>query len=179
VANFADIQTISLVTGTYTLMVTTTRVKAPSIRASKISYKSPTIHPLGRFVTEEAVAMMFSIQLEQIQRVDCYRYMVYVYADHISKFVSYADFPPPPVVGANFSQVFWRWRRRWRKRWNRKHAPEWWQNFYIDQIQQSFSDRDLLEWWKVLILIESALSDEAWQQITQTIQVTNSFLKSM
>ncbi|MBF2064635.1 MAG: hypothetical protein IGS39_09480 [Calothrix sp. C42_A2020_038] len=159
-------------------MLTITRVATPVIRASKIAYKSPYMHPLARFVTEEAVAIMFGIQIEQIQRVDCYCYMVYVHANHISKFVSYADFPPPPVVGANYSQVFWRWRRRWRKRWNRKFAPDWWQNFYINQIQQSFCDDDLLDWWKVLILIKSALSDEAWQKITQAFQNTKGSLKS-
>ncbi|OKH51406.1 hypothetical protein NIES2101_18695 [Calothrix sp. HK-06] len=160
-------------------MVTTIRVAAPSIRVSKIAYKSPFIHPLARFVTEEAIAMMFNIQIEEIKRIDCYCYVAYVHGANISRFISYADFPPPPVVGANFSQVFWRWRRRWKKRWNSKYAPDWWQNYYIDQIQQSNSSEYLLEWWKMLLLIKSALSAEAWLKITQTIQANKAFLKSL
>lgn len=159
-------------------MRSTTRVQAPPIRASKISYKSPFVHPLARFVTEEAVAMMFGITIEQIERVECCCYVVYVHAQNVSKFVSYADFPPPPVVGTQFSQVFWRWRRRWKRRWNSKFAPEWWQQFYIEQIQQTLSENDLIEWWKMLILIKSALSDGAWQQITQKIDDVKNFVKS-
>ncbi|NJL62283.1 MAG: hypothetical protein HC903_11155 [Methylacidiphilales bacterium] len=159
-------------------MPATTWVKAPSIRSSKISYKSPLLHPLARFVTEEAVALMYGIDIEQIKRIDCYRHVVYIHATNLSRFVSYADFPPPPSVGTEFSQVFWRWRRRWRKRWNSRYAPEWWQNFYIEQIQKTFSDDDFIEWCKVLILIKSALSDDAWQQITQTIDKVNIFAKS-
>jgi hypothetical protein len=159
-------------------MIATTRVKAPaipvSIRSSKITYKSPFLHPLARFVTEEAVSIMFSIDIDQIKRIDCYSHVVYVHATNISRFVSYADFPPPSSVGTQFSQVFWRWKRRW----NSRYAPEWWQNFYIQQIQKSFSDDDFIEWRKVLILIKSALSDDAWQQITQTIESVKVFVKS-
>ncbi|BAZ42860.1 hypothetical protein NIES4101_88300 [Calothrix sp. NIES-4101] len=158
-------------------MLLTTGVKAPSIRASKINYKSPFLHPLARFVTEEAVAIMFGIEIDQIERIDCYSYMVYIHATNVSRFVSYADFPPPPSTGTQFSQVFWRWRRRWRRRWNSKYAPEWWQNFYIEQIQKTFSDDDFLEWCKVLILIKSALSDDAWHLITQTIDNVKGFVK--
>ncbi len=163
-------------------MPATTGVKSPSIRASisssKISYKSPFLHPLARFVSEEAVSIMFGIDIGQIKRIDCYSHVVYVHATNLSRFVSYADFPPPPSVGTQFSHVFWRWRRRWRKRWNSGYAPEWWQNFYIQQMQKTFSDDDFIEWFKVLILIKSALSDDAWQQITQSIDKVNIFVKS-
>ncbi|PAX59956.1 hypothetical protein [Brunnivagina elsteri] len=158
-------------------MPATTGVKAPSIRSSKITYKSPLLHPLGRFVTEEAVAIMFGIDIDQIKRIDCYSHVVYVHANNVSRFVSYADFPPPSSVGTQFSQVFWRWLRRWRKHSSSKHAPEWWQNFYIQQIEKSFTDDDFIELRKVLTLIKSALSDDAWQQITQTIENVNIFVK--
>jgi hypothetical protein len=150
-------------------MFLTAKVKAPAIRASKISHKSPILHPMARFVTEEAVAVMFGISIDQIERIDCYRYMVYVHAANISRFVSYADFPPPQTVDSLDSYTFYCWRKRWRRRWNSRFAPLWWERYYIDQMQQSFSDSDLINWRKVIILIKSALSESAWQQITQTI----------
>jgi hypothetical protein len=163
-------------------MLSTTGVKTPaipaSIRSSKISYKSPVLHPLARCVTEEAVSIIFGIDIDQIKRIDCYRHVVYVHATNISRFVSYADFPPSSSVGTQFPQVFWRWKRRWQRHGNSRYAPEWWQNFYIQQIQKSFSDDDFNEWRKVLILIESAFSDSAWQQITQTIDNVNVFVKN-
>jgi hypothetical protein len=163
-------------------MLTITRVEAPAIRppirSSKITYKSPFLHSLARFVTEEAVSIMFGIDMEDIKRIDCYSHVVYVHANNVSRFVSYADFPPPPSVGTQFSQVFWRWRKRWRQHSSSRYAPEWWQSFYIQQIQKSFSNDDFIEWCKVLILIKSALSDNAWQQITQTIDNVNVSVKS-
>jgi hypothetical protein len=149
-------------------MFVTVKVKAPVIRASKINHKSPILHPMANFVTEEAVAMMFGISIDQIQRIDCYRYMVYVHGANVSRFVSYADFPPPQTVDSLDSYTFYCWRKRWRRRWNSCFAPDWWGTYYINQMQQSFSDADLIKWCKVIILIKSALSPSVWQQITQT-----------
>lgn len=150
-------------------MFLTAKVKAPAISASKINHKSPILHPMAGFVTEEAVALMFGISIDQIERIDCYCYMVYVHAANISRFVSYADFPPLQTVDTVDSYTFYRWRKRWRKCRNSRFAPDWWQQYYIDRMQQSFSDRDLIKWRKVIILIRSALSDNAWRHITQTI----------
>ncbi len=80
-------------------MLTSLKPKTLIIRESKIIHKSPIINPLARFVTEKAVCLMFNIKLEDIYDLRCWRYIVYVHAKGLSKFVSYADFPP--IVGVN------------------------------------------------------------------------------
>ena len=75
-------------------MVSTPKPNMPVIRASKINHKSAILHPLVRFVTEETVALLLNLELEEIYRIDCWRHVVYVHGKGVSKFVSYADFPP-------------------------------------------------------------------------------------
>jgi hypothetical protein len=147
-------------------MLATSKTKKPVIRQSKIIHKSPIQHPLTRFVTEEAVAVMFNISVEQIERIECCCHMVYVHGTGVSRFVSYADFPPPIAVTPPNAPDFVRWRKRWRKRWNSRYAPDLWQRFYIYQFQQALDVNELLEWWQVANLIKSVLSLEALQQIT-------------
>ena len=90
-------------------MISETPTKSRTIAESKIIHKSPILHPLARFVTEETVALLFNIAVDEIYRIECCRYMVYVHAKGISRFVSYADFPP--IVGVNTIalQDFGRW----------------------------------------------------------------------
>jgi hypothetical protein len=147
-------------------MLAISRAEKSTIRESKIIHKSPIPHPLARFVTEEAVAVMFNVTVEQIERVECCGYMVYVHATGVSRFVSYADFPPPVAVVPPNSQVFWRWRKRWRKRWNSRYAPDFWQKFYIYQFQQAGTMPELIEWVQVVNLLRTVLSEEVWQKIS-------------
>jgi hypothetical protein len=147
-------------------MLATPKTKTPVIRQSKIIHKSPILHPLARFVTEEAVAVMFNISVEQIERIECCRYMVYVHGTGVSRFVSYADFPPTVKVASANSQDFVRWRKRWQKRWNSRYAPELWQKFYIYQFQQSLDVNELSEWWQVTSTVKTVLSVDSLQQIT-------------
>lgn len=87
-------------------MIAASSLEASPITASKIIHKSPVLHPLARFVTEETIALLFEIKPEEIYRIECCRYVVYVYAKGISRFVSYADFPPILNVASPTSQDF-------------------------------------------------------------------------
>ncbi|MGL4499588.1 MAG: hypothetical protein ACRC78_19345 [Planktothrix sp.] len=60
-------------------MIATLTANAPVITESKIIHKSSILHPLARFVTEQTVALMFNLQLEQIYQIQCWRYVVYVH----------------------------------------------------------------------------------------------------
>ena len=55
---------------------------------------------------------MFNIQPEDIYVVECWRYIVYVHAKGVSKFVSYADFPPIVGVTPPSKVDIIKWRRR-------------------------------------------------------------------
>jgi hypothetical protein len=96
-------------------MIATITQNAPVITESKIIHKSAIVHPLARFVTEQTVALMFNIQIEQIYQIQCWRYVVYVHGHGISKFVSYADFPAILEVEPPKAEDFVRWRKRWYK----------------------------------------------------------------
>ena len=90
-------------------MIASSQLKSSTLTCSKILHKSPILHPLARFVTEETVALLFNIAVDEIYRIECCRYMVYVHAKSISRFVSYADFPPIVGVNAIALQDFGRW----------------------------------------------------------------------
>jgi hypothetical protein len=125
------------------------------------------VHPLARFVTEDAVALMFNITIEQIDVIECWRHIVYVHAKGVSRFVSYADFPPILVVAPPNSQDFLRWRKRWRKRWDSKNAPDLWNKFYIHQFQCAISLNNLFDWGKIVSFVKSVLSAEALQKLRE------------
>ncbi|MFW6357602.1 MAG: hypothetical protein ACOC0N_00080 [Chroococcales cyanobacterium] len=103
-------------------------------KKSKIYHKSSVRHDLARFVTEEAVALMFNLTPEQIYRVECWQHIVYVYGKGISRFVSYADFPPIINVELPCDKDILRWRKRWRNQYKSKQAPRFWQQFYTRQF---------------------------------------------
>lgn len=146
-------------------MVSTPSAKKPVITQSKINHKSPVLHPLVRFVTEETVALLFDLQPDEIYRIDCWRHVVYVHAKGVSKFVSYADFPPQIGVETPTNQDFVRWRKRWRKRWEVSLAPKFWTKFYTYQFKQAATESKLLAWGKLVAIIKSVISDTALQQM--------------
>jgi hypothetical protein len=148
-----------------TFMVSTPKAKTLDIRASKINQKSPVLHPLARFVTEETVALLFNLEPDEIYRIDCWQYVVYVHGKGVSKFVSYADFPP--ILGAESptNADFVRWRKRWKNRWTINHAPQFWTNFYTHQFKHASTESDLLVWGKLVATIKSALSVTAVQRL--------------
>ncbi|MGL5058860.1 MAG: hypothetical protein ACRC62_02675, partial [Microcoleus sp.] len=94
-------------------MIAAFQPKSSTFACSKILHKSSVLHPLARFVTEETVALMFNIAVDDIYRIECCRYMVYVHAKSISRFVSYADFPPILEAESPKLQDFGRWYKRW------------------------------------------------------------------
>lgn len=132
-----------------------------NIRESKIIHKSATVHHLARFVTEETVALLFKIAPEQISRIECWQYVVYVNGVGVSCFVSYADFPAILAVDAPKAQDFVRWRKRWRS----KFAPQFWTEFYTHQFQYTLSVPELFEWGKLVGLVKSALSEAVLQKL--------------
>ena len=148
-------------------MVSTPNAKKPVITQSKINHKSPVLHQLVRFVTEETVALLFNLQPDEIYRIDCWRHVVYVHGKGVSKFVSYADFPPQIGVETPTNQDFGRWRKRWRNRWKLSLAPKFWTKFYTDQFSHASTESHLLAWGQLVAVIKSALSATAVQQLRE------------
>lgn len=149
------------------------------IRESKIVHKSSKIHPLTRFVTEEAVCLKFNIKFEDIYVVECWRYIVYVHAKGVSKFVSYADFPPIIGVAPPTASEMAKWRRRWLKQHsfaNRKQAPKWWKQFFVIQFNQSICERFLYNWGKLINLIKFAFNEETLQDLRNSYRQNRELL---
>ncbi|MEC4815625.1 MAG: hypothetical protein SAK29_20460 [Scytonema sp. PMC 1069.18] len=141
------------------------------IRESKIVHKSPILHPLARFVTEEAVCLMFNIKLEDIYVVQCWRYVVYVHAKGLSKFVSYADFPPILGVQPPTPAEFLKWRKRWRKNSDptqRQQAPKWWAKFFINEFSLALSESVLWCWGNLLYSIKFAFSETTLRELGES-----------
>ncbi|BAU05460.1 hypothetical protein NIES592_17530 [Fischerella major NIES-592] len=146
--------------------------KAIVIRESKIVHKSLTINPLARFVTEEAVCLMFNLKPESIYVIECWRYMVYVHAKGVSKFVSYADFPPIVGVRPPTQAERAKWRRRWRKQLNpeyRKQAPKWWTEFFAEEFWQAPGEPALQSWRDLLESIKFAFNEESLQKLRKEL----------
>ena len=149
-------------------MVSLLKPRKLVIRQSKIYYKSSEIHPLARFVTEEAVCLKFKIKFEDIYLVECWQYIVYVHGKGLSKFVSYADFPPVIGVAPPTTSEATIWRRRWIKKHSfiySKQAPVWWGRFFAIQFKQAFSDKVLYGRGKLINLIRFAFNEEILQQL--------------
>ncbi|MEM7726237.1 MAG: hypothetical protein AAF208_07670 [Cyanobacteria bacterium P01_A01_bin.45] len=121
-------------------MLSSLKLKKTLPKESKIVHKSKTVHRLARFMTEEAVCLMFGIEWEDIHRIECWQYIVYVHAKGVSKFVSYADFPP--ILGVTLPNKIdcIKWRRRfahYSKSIYNKKAPQWWEQFYTEELHNT------------------------------------------
>jgi hypothetical protein len=152
-------------------MVSSLQLKALVIRASKIVHKSSTPHSLARFVTEEAICLIFRIGFEDIYVVECWRYVVYVHAKGVSKFVSYADFPPILGVAPPTATDFIKWRKRWRQQNDyayKKQAPEWWAEFFAVEFWQALSESVLYSWGKLVGLITFAFHEDTLQELRKS-----------
>lgn len=148
-------------------MIPEIQQKAPLITSSKIRHLSFRLHPLARFVTEETVALMFNLKPEDIYRIECWQHIVYVYGKGVSRFVSYADFPPIKGVTPPTQIEMQRWRKRWYKSHKSHTAPSFWTEFYTLQFQQASSVAKLLEWGQVVASITFGLSSLALQQLRE------------
>jgi len=142
-------------------MISETPAKSRTIAESRIIHKSPILHPLARFVTEETVALLFNISADEIYRIECCRYMVYVHAKGISRFVSYADFPPILAVKPIAPQDFGRWYKRWKS----KQAPAFWTKFYTHNFKATVSVDGLFEWGKLVATVKLVISASGLQQL--------------
>jgi hypothetical protein len=142
-------------------MISETQSRYSAIGESKIIHKSSVLNPRSRFVTEETVALLLNISPEQIYRIECCHCMVYVHAQGISRFVSYADFPPILAVNPPASQDF----AGWYKRWNAQQAPKFWTQFYTYNFKNAVSVDSLLEWGKLVGTIKSVIALSALQQL--------------
>jgi hypothetical protein len=142
-------------------MIASSQLKSSTLTCSKILHKSPILHPLARFVTEETVALLFNISADEIFRIECCRYMVYVHAKGISRFVSYADFPPILQVKPIAPQDFGRWYKRWKS----KQAPAFWTKFYTHKFKKAVSVDSLLQWGQLVATVKSVISAAALQQL--------------
>jgi len=109
---------------------------------------------LLRFVTVETVAFLFNIEIEQIYRVECWQHVVYVHAKGVSRFVSYADFPP--VIGKQKpdNAEIKRWRKRWHNKSKKTIAPEFWIKFYTKKFTEAKSIYKLREWGELIAVFK-------------------------
>lgn len=137
------------------------------------SAESKSKHPLSRFVTAEAIALLLNLETEDIYRIDCWRYVIHVVGKGVSTFVSYADLPPILGVESPTERDFVRWRKRWRK--NNQQAPKFWLDFYKQKFKQAVSVGELYAWGTIVGVIKSALSPVNLQQLRiMYIEVKNS-----
>jgi hypothetical protein len=126
-------------------------------------------------VIEETVALLFNLKPDEIDRIDCWRHVVYVHGRGVSKFVSYADFPPIVTVEQPTYQDFSRWRKRWRNRWTSQQAPEFWTKFYQYQFNQADTERSLLAWGKLVAAVKTLFSAFALEQLREAYKQENYF----
>lgn len=122
------------------------------------------IHPLARFVTKEAIALLLNLKLEEIYRIDCWRYVIHIVGKGVSTFISYADLPPILGVEIPAKRDFACWRKRWKKN-EKKQAPDFWLEFYQQKFQQAFSVTELHTWGQLVSVIKVALSSAAVQAL--------------
>jgi len=142
-------------------MIYESQSRSSAIAASKIIHKSSVVNPRSRFVTEETVALLFNISPEQIYRIECCHNMVYVHAKGLSRFVSYADFPPIVEVNPATSSDY----LGWYKRWKRTQAPAFWTKFYTYNFKEAVSVDSLFQWGVLVGTVKSVISATALQQL--------------
>ena len=129
-----------------------------------IKQESKDIHPLARFVTVEAVALLLRIEANSIKEIRLWGHMILVVANNLSRFVSYADFPP--ILGVNPPQTkdFTIWRKRWRTL-KTNFAPDFWLLFYSHKFGYSNSLAELRTWGELIASFKFALSQTGLQTL--------------
>ncbi len=117
--------------------------------------------------------------VHDIYVVECWRYVVYVHGKGLSKFVSYADFPPIIGVAPPTASEIAKWRRRWLKQHNfvrSNQAPRWWAQFFAIQFKQSMCETVLYDWGKLIRLIKFAFNEEILQQLRNSYRQNKELL---
>ncbi len=118
--------------------------------------KSTPRHRLSRFVTKEAIARLLKIAVEQIYRFECWAHILYVHAQGMSRFVSYADFPPVVGVESPSGLDFGYWKRRMASL-KERYAPDFWVDFYAERFREAVSVAELLEWGELVGVVKLML----------------------
>lgn len=134
---------------------------------STLQRNSNPLHRLARFVSKQAAAMMFNRTTEEIYAVERWAHIVYVRGKGVSRFVSYADFPPSLEVAPPSDRDFAFWRRRWKQRQQQqKQAPPFWVQFFTSQFHQSTSV-ELHNWGRLIKAIKFAFSEETLERLRE------------
>lgn len=138
---------------------------------SALQRNSTPFHRLTRFVSRQAAAMMFNLEVEEIYLVERWAHIVYIHGKGVSRFVSYADFPPRLGVAPPTDKDFAFWQRRWKKRQQgqqKKQAPPFWVQFFACQLGQSSSAEVLFNWGRLIGLIKFAFSEDILQRLRES-----------
>lgn len=107
------------------------------------------VHPLERFVTKEAIALIVKLDPQKIKEIRCWPHVILVLGEGVSRFVSYADLPPILGVEPPTNQDFIFWRKRWQK--TKKQAPEFWVEFYKQKFRQALCVGELYTWGQMVL----------------------------
>jgi hypothetical protein len=132
-------------------------------------------HPLARFVTVEAIALLLNLKPHEIYRIDCWRYVIHVVGKGLSTFVSYADLPPILGVEPPKPEDINCWRKRWRK--NKYKAPSFWVEFYTQKFKLAPSVAQMYRWGELINLIKFALAETALQLLRGVYQTEKALIK--
>lgn len=139
--------------------------------------EAKSIHPLARFVTKEAIALLLKLDISQIREIRCWARVILVVGEKLSKFVSYADLPPILAVKPPNTADIIRWRKRWQK--NKRQAPEFWVKFYQQKFEQAITVAGLQDWGQAISMIKFAFSPAAFQQLRYFYCTAKSNLASL
>lgn len=127
---------------------------------STLQPQSKCVHPLARFVTKEAIALILNVPVEKIKEVRCWARVILVVGQGLSRFVSYADLPPVVGVEPPTTQDFANWRKRWQKL-KINQALDSWTTFYANKFGQCRDIAELISWGQLLGIIKKLLSEQA------------------
>ena len=137
---------------------------------STLRRNSNPLHRLARFVSKQAAAVMFNLAADEIYSVERWANIVYVHGLGVSRFVSYADFPPTLEVAPPTDKDFAFWRRRWKQRQRqqqKKQAPPFWVQFFAHQFYQSPSVEILRNWGRLIGEIKFAFGEDMLQKLRE------------
>jgi hypothetical protein len=137
---------------------------------STLQRNSNPLHRLARFVSKQAAAMMFNLKADDIYSIEHWANIVYVRGKGVSRFVSYADFPPTLGVAPPTEKDFAFWRRRWKQRQKQqqqKQAPPFWTEFFAHQFHQSTSVEVLHNWGELIGAIKFAFGEDTLQHLRE------------
>ena len=138
---------------------------------STLRRNSNPLHRLARFVSKQAAATMFNLAADEIYSVERWANIVYVHGLGVSRFVSYADFPPILGVAPPTDKDFALWRRRWKQRQRqqqKRQAPPFWVQFFADQFLQSPSAKILHNWGRLIGEIKFAFDEDTLQKLRES-----------